>query len=54
MESLYSYIEQLKAYLENLIIEHNGNLLDPEVIKVSQYLDIFITKFQQLSLKYCD
>ncbi|MBZ9608672.1 Spo0E family sporulation regulatory protein-aspartic acid phosphatase [Clostridium estertheticum] len=40
------YLENLKLKLNNSIIKNNFNLLAPEVIKLSQKLDIEVVKEQ--------
>lgn len=40
-------MEDLRSKLDKLIIKNNFNLTDPEVIKLSQKLDIEVVKEQK-------
>ncbi|WP_099187131.1 aspartyl-phosphate phosphatase Spo0E family protein [Tepidibacter mesophilus] len=51
-ENFYREIEKTREGLNNLIIEKNENLLDEEVIKLSQSLDRLILKYQSIIKKF--
>jgi len=41
---LHTNIEKYRIMLNNLIVEKNHNLLDEEIINLSQYLDVLLYK----------
>lgn len=49
MKTLALNIKQHRTLLENLISTKQGNLLDSEIIAVSQDLDILITEYYRSS-----
>lgn len=51
-ENFYREVEEIRKGLNNLITEKNENLLDEEVIKLSQYLDRLILKYQYIVKKF--
>lgn len=43
--NIYAEIEAKRAELKNILVKNKNNLLRDEVIRVSQELDLLITKF---------
>lgn len=51
-ENFYREVEETREELNNLITEKNENLSHEEVIKLSQYLDGLILKYQSIIKKF--
>ncbi|WFD11858.1 aspartyl-phosphate phosphatase Spo0E family protein [Tepidibacter hydrothermalis] len=51
-ENFYREVEETREELNNLITEKNENLSNEEVIKLSQYLDGLILKYQRIIKKF--
>jgi hypothetical protein len=51
MESYLEEIETVRRRLVEVVNEHQGNLLHPIVLQVSQQLDLTILKYQDALLQ---